>query len=685
MSIIDAPALVTRVYAYCVPVDAVLGNPGVSSIWAKVPKTVTKLGHAPGITSTQPVPANTTPAPTWFTPTAPDLGYLFNVLLPKGVEPQYKKTVNTPARIVAPTPEISDIRARVRTYLRISYSDFDITPKVTDVAVTLRTYALAPYTLVPEAGSFTIGSVETIMQLDRGIQCEAGAFICQGYGVNFIVPSRTMGCATGAFGLVDPDLYLLHMDQPNSVNDALDPLTALVVDGGRGVTTGFKNLNFNGGPTYYSASYYTQEPYFGANSLYLETNDTPFIEYDIGQPIGYGDFTIDMWHKANSTSTATQAIAMLGSDTEYTIPGDDTYQLGVWVTGLYLQSNALRYLALDNDGALRQKISHQLTFPTPAWRHIAVERYNGIVRIYVNGVCSDTSYDDSLRYLPYSKMMLFARGGTTGRSQANLRAKVDEVYATSTARYQGNSFTVPNSPYSIGTKFYVLAPPTVMPADAGSYTVTGQNAIVHPISLLSAAVGSFALTGQAANLQLGNAPLQAAPGSFSVIGKTAGLAAQRVVSGATATYTLVGKAAAFVAAKVLSVGSGAFTASGQNAAFTVSRVLQAVNGVYTVQGKDAGLNVTRVVAAAVGTYNHTGQAVNFSRGYSINSLPATYTLTGNASILVQARVSSGDAGAFNLTGQNATLLFGASGSQSQWVLDNYDVGYEITGAPRIFD
>jgi hypothetical protein len=609
----------------------------VSTIWAKVPKTVTKLGHAPGITNTQPVPGNSTQAPTWFVPTAPDLGYLFNVLLPKGLGPQYKKTVNTPTRIVTPTPEISVIRARVRTYLRVAYSDFDLTPKVTDATVTVKTFALAPYTVIGESGAFDFQGEAIAMELDRGVSAESGEFLLAGGTVNFVVPSRTIFCANGTFGATSNDLLLLHLDQPNSVTDT-HPLSSLVVDGGIASITGFYNLNFSGGPTFFGAAYYTKIPVFGSNHVYLENNDYPYLEYDIGTPLGYDDFTIDMWVIPQYVQTTTQAVAVLGSGTEYASDGSGPWSSNRWGTGLYIQSNKLRYLAVDNDLVLRTKIEHQIAIDTVVWRHIAIERYNGVVRIYVNGQVSSTSYDDSARYLPYSKMVLFSRGGSIGLGTQALRASVDEVYVTAKARYQGANFTVPTVPYSLGDKFYYYKSVT---ADAGAYTVTGQNVALNLIQTFSVSAGAFSAAGQAAT---------------------------------------------FGRVRVFTVNAGAFNVTGQAATlYYYSNVIRPAAGAFSLSGQAAGLAFNRTIQGASADCNVTGQAAFGIRGYTINADKATYTLTGYASSTIYDRGVTATNGTFTYSGQAATLRLILASSDSQYVKDNFNILYDIVGTFRMFD
>lgn len=107
-------------------------------------------------------------------------------------------------------------------------------------------------------------------------------------------------------------------------------------------------------------------------------------------------------------------------------------------------------------------------------------------------------------------------------------------------------------------------------ADAGSFTLSGQDATLSKSRILTADAGAFTLTGQDATLAR-NRFLTADAGSFTLTGQDATL-----TYAAAGSYTLVADA-------------GSFTLSGQDATLLKTRILTADAGSFTLSGQSATL------------------------------------------------------------------------------------------------
>lgn len=206
-------------------------------------------------------------------------------------------------------------------------------------------------------------------------------------------------------------------------------------------------------------------------------------------------------------------------------------------------------------------------------------------------------------------------------------------------------------------------------ADAGSYSLTGQDVALLASRSLAAAQGSYTLTGQDAAL-LRLFTLTAAQGSYSLSGQAVALAASRLIAAGQGSYTLTGQAVGLLASWVLAAGQGAYALTGQAAGLTYTPLgsysLLADAGSYTLTGQAVGLLASRVLAAAAGSYSLSGQDV----GLTYTPAGASYTLTA-------------DAGGYALTGQDIAfartyVLTAASGS---YTLTGRAVTFSYSGAP----
>jgi len=158
-------------------------------------------------------------------------------------------------------------------------------------------------------------------------------------------------------------------------------------------------------------------------------------------------------------------------------------------------------------------------------------------------------------------------------------------------------------------------------ADAGSLTITGQDAILRAGRVLQADAGALTIAGQNATLKAGRV-LKADAGALTITGQDA-----------TLTYTPVG-------AFTLQADAGALTITGQDAVLRAGRVLKADAGALTITGQGASLIVGRRLQADAGALTITGQ--NATLTYT--PLPQAYTLIA-------------EAGSLTITGHDAILRY----------------------------
>ena len=138
--------------------------------------------------------------------------------------------------------------------------------------------------------------------------------------------------------------------------------------------------------------------------------------------------------------------------------------------------------------------------------------------------------------------------------------------------------------------------------------------------------------------------LTADAGSYSLSGQDAALVKSRIVVADAGSYALAGQDAALLKSKLVTGDAGSYALAGQDAAFVRNRVVTADPGAYTIAGQDATL-----------TYTPVGST------YTLTCDAGAYTLAGQDATLIRGRVVTADAGAYSISGQDATLTYSQSG------------------------
>lgn len=209
------------------------------------------------------------------------------------------------------------------------------------------------------------------------------------------------------FGVASiPSVLLLHMD-------GTDASTTFTDEYGHTVTA-------NGNAQIDTAS----SKFGGASGLFDGTGDYLTIPDSTDWDFGTADFTIEC--QVNAAASGYSGLVGM-RDT-----GSVNPILYLWTTGV---------IVWYYNGAAR--ITGTTNISGGGWYHIALVRYGGSTKIYVNGTQEGSTYTDSNNYVADGIWI----GGTPSASQY-LNGHMDEVRITKgTARYTGN-FTAPSAAFT---------------------------------------------------------------------------------------------------------------------------------------------------------------------------------------------------------------------------------------------
>lgn len=164
-------------------------------------------------------------------------------------------------------------------------------------------------------------------------------------------------------------------------------------------------------PTYSALSYSSTRYKFGDYGA-IFSSDMSYYLCDVFSNISSifsGDFTWDFWEYANTNMTeGSKSVAW--------------YVKGTDVAIILLSNKLVR----DGSGTKLADVT------TSAWHHIAIERYNGTMNVYCDGVKCLTVDGTS----PTALQRAYGKN-----------AYFDEMRLSNVARYQGQDFTPPAQPY----------------------------------------------------------------------------------------------------------------------------------------------------------------------------------------------------------------------------------------------
>ena len=215
-----------------------------------------------------------------------------------------------------------------------------------------------------------------------------------------------------------------------------------------------------------------------------------------------------------------------------------------------------------------------------------------------------------------------------------------------------------------------------MPADSGTYSVSGTAANLEHNRTFTASSGSYAVTGTSVTLQK-NVPITATSGTYAVNGTDAGLRKDYKLTCSSGSYSVAGTDVVldYVVPRVKITSLGLTGVPNErHKAFVAKGVGQNYNlacssGSFSVTGTAAGVLKQYKIAAASGSYSVTGSTVAVLHSYKIPAASGTYTETGTTALLTKQYLMAADTGVYSESGTSVVLkkvytLAAASGSYS---------------------
>ena len=180
-----------------------------------------------------------------------------------------------------------------------------------------------------------------------------------------------------------------------------------------------KIIGFKGG-----AVLQTANKKFGSSSLFLDGVDS-YISITANEDFGFaqGDFTLECWIDPD-TVTGNQTIFDLRAG----VAGDFTPHV-------FLDGSTLKYATADTTRIQGGTIT------TGSWQHIAVSRFNGWTRLYLNGTQVGVTYRDLTNYGDIKPTKI----GGNYLGQNLFTGHIDDIRISNSSRYATGTYTVPTS------------------------------------------------------------------------------------------------------------------------------------------------------------------------------------------------------------------------------------------------
>lgn len=237
--------------------------------------------------------------------------------------------------------------------------------------------------------------------------------------------------------------------------------------------------------------------------------------------------------------------------------------------------------------------------------------------------------------------------------------------------------------------------------NTGSYSHTGQDptlTYVQPANELLVDTGSYSHTGQAADL-LFNATVQTVTGSYSITGQPADFVFDAQLNTDTGAYSVTGNAADLLADRQLASETGSYSIAGQPAALSKGTLLLTVTGSYSVTGNAIELDRSLQLEAETGSYSVAGQAAELDKSVQLLLETGSYSVAGNQASLDKSLRIQLDTGAYSYSGQTleldkSSVLSTESGTYTytgqaaeldrQFLLNADSGAYTYTGQPADF-
>ena len=277
----------------------------------------------------------------------------------------------------------------------------------------------------------------------------------------------------------------------------------------------------------------------------------------------------------------------------------------------------------------------------------------------------------------------------------------DVILSQTADRTLGKTTQPLGSDLGVGRRYttFARAQNFVLPADAGTYTVTGSSvslkfgrslsaeSATYNVTgssvaltfnrLIAASAGSYGLTGSTVDLAYA-LRITAASGSYAITGTSVALqyGTDKTIVAEAGSYVVIGTATGLRFASLLPAGSGSYALTGSNLNLISARRLAAASESYSLTGSSTGTFFNRRLSVQSGAYSLTGTAVTFRRGYAISAQGGTYALTGSSVAMQYGsnRQMVAESGAYTVSGSVAALKYSR-------IMPADSGGYALTGSP----
>lgn len=317
-------------------------------------------------------------------------------------------------------------------------------------------------------------------------------------------------------------------------------------------------------------------------------------------PSPLGEAKHSVWiKKFTSSPPASIEFTAIGGSS----PRNMGVQMHVW-RGMDNTQRALSDFTTDGSGTISSIDHPTVTMPSPGGTVLLIGHWDSttIASLASTGYTVRANFDPTGTFT-HTMYMLSKEGAAAGATGA--------IPVTFTAN---NAFKVV---YTLAVADESTGP--VLPAEAGSYSKTGQPQNLLVGRNLVADQGTYSVTGQTSNL-LKASVLVAAQGAYLVFGQDASLEEEGgyVLVAESGTYTVTGSIA--LRDFELDAETGIYDLSGQIAGLNLSQpnifVLPAEHGTYSLTGQDAASVRERVLAAVAGQYSLTGNSAGLSKPFA---------------------------------------------------------------------
>jgi hypothetical protein len=175
----------------------------------------------------------------------------------------------------------------------------------------------------------------------------------------------------------------------------------------------------------------TDQAKFGNTSFrFIEDTQTRLVIDNSALSVGTNDFTVDFWYYSLGNQSIGMFFSYGGNNEPFSFKGDDSTPFKPYVYGNSLTSTFFSE-----------------TVPTGVWTHLALERYNGVLYGYINGVNKFTvSYTDDVSTGETDVTI----GAMAGTAIHTIDGYMDEYrFLNGYADYKGVDFTPPTQPYAV--------------------------------------------------------------------------------------------------------------------------------------------------------------------------------------------------------------------------------------------